>query len=471
MLQRLTRYGVPVLLAMAALILLFREYQSSLDTERRLLTQRGQTILESLAAGIRVQTWMNRYQIDRLDHFLWAQIEESPDILALALSEESQHWILRAGDETFLPDAPKRPGVFWQGSSVLLCVTVSFRGPGPGLGPGPGPGRRGQAGPGWGPGPDQGRRMGRIDAPFPGEGRGRRPPDNLDSADWTDWGNAPIMLSVVLDTGFLQQTQRRAALRFVLSFATLAALMTLILWAIQNNNRRQKLIEELILERERAAHGEQLARLAAGLAHETKNPLGLVRGLAQSLCDAETASPDLRASLTRIIDETDRVAGQLDGFLALAKPVQPVLAEVDLSELVRDLLELMRQEAGERRITLDIEGDPAVVHADRDLLRRALLNLLLNAIQACDAGDRITVRIQPEAEQGLNLSVKDTGRGIPMGDLPHVTMPYFSTTPGGTGLGLAIVSEIARAHGWRLDLRSYPGEGTEVTLAGLDTLR
>lgn len=461
-LQRFARYGIALLLAVAALLLLFREYQSTVEMDRRLLSQRGQTILESLVAGIRAQTRMDRYQPGRLEDFFRAQLLESPGILTLALSSAPAKWIIRVGDETALPDPPVDPGLFWRDMGLLLCTPASFTGPGPGLGPGFG----------FGPGGERGRRMGRADMPPPPEeGRGRRMFDEFEEQDWMEWGDAPIMLSVVLDAGFLKQTQRRAALRFALSFATLMALATLILWAVQSIDRRRKLLEELLLERERSAHGDQLARLAAGLAHETKNPLGLVRGLAQSLFDEPNLTPGLRAPISRIIDETDRVVGQLDAFLALAKPIKPVLAAFDLSELARDLLALMRQEADERRIALEMEGQPVTIQADRDLLRRALLNLLLNAIQACEAGNRITILFQPGEGGRLNVIVKDTGRGIPMGDLPHVTMPYFSTTPGGTGLGLAIVSEIARAHGWRLEVRSYPGEGAEVTLAGMDTLR
>lgn len=463
-LQRFARYGIPLLLGVAALLLLFREYQSTLEMDRRLLSQRGQTILESLVAGIRAQTRMDRYQPGRLEDFFMAQRIESPGILTLALSSAPGTWIVRVGDETALPDPPGEPGLFWRDKGLVLCTPASFTGPGPGLGPGFG----------FGAGGERGRRMGRADMPPPPppeEGRGRRMLEEFEGQDWMEWGDAPIMLSVVLDTAFLRQTQRRAALRFVLSFATLMALAALILWAVQSIDRRRKLLEELLLERERSAHGDQLARLAAGLAHETKNPLGLVRGLAQSLIDDTELTPALRDPVSRIIDETDRVVGQLDAFLALAKPIKPVLTAFDLTELVRDLLELMRQEADERRIGLEMEGQAVTVQADRDLLRRALLNLLLNAIQACEAGNRIIVRLQPGEDGRLNLIVKDTGRGIPMGDLPHVTMPYFSTTPGGTGLGLAIVSEIARAHGWRLDVRSYPGEGAEVTLAGMNTLR
>jgi len=140
---------------------------------------------------------------------------------------------------------------------------------------------------------------------------------------------------------------------------------------------------------------------------------------------------------------------------------------VNLHELGRALDRLLRDEAERQQVRLTIDLEDWVL-ADPDLLRRALMNLLLNAFKACrKSGDAVTLRVEPETRDLLTLVVVDTGIGIDPEDLPRVTEPFFGKFESGSGLGLSIVQEIARSHGWRLELRSTPAQGTEVRLAGM----
>ena len=140
---------------------------------------------------------------------------------------------------------------------------------------------------------------------------------------------------------------------------------------------------------------------------------------------------------------------------------------VNLGPFLARFAELMEAEARDKGIVMTAESGDITVRADEGQLRKALLNLVLNALEACRPGDH--VEIAATAQSGkATLTVRDTGRGIAPGDLARVTEPYFTRSEKGCGLGLALVQQIADGHGWTLDIRSAPGEGTSVSLRGLE---
>jgi two-component system sensor histidine kinase HydH len=209
-----------------------------------------------------------------------------------------------------------------------------------------------------------------------------------------------------------------------------------------------------------------LAQLGAGLAHETKNPLGLARGLAQSIAEAGDAGAESRRQARQIVDEADRIVGQINAFLALARPAEPVREDVALDHVFGGLQALVQAEAAQAGVSLRAAANGLVVRADPALLRRALLNLLINALRACERGGEIALEAGWRAGS-VAVCVRDNGRGIAPEDLPRVREPYFTRFPGGTGLGLAMVEQVTAAHGWRLQIESEPGAGTRVTLEGM----
>ena len=140
---------------------------------------------------------------------------------------------------------------------------------------------------------------------------------------------------------------------------------------------------------------------------------------------------------------------------------------VALEELFAGLEALVRQEAAQERVEVAWAPEGLTVRADGALLRRALLNLVINALKACAPGGRVTVSAQRGA-RGVYIAVEDDGVGIAPEDLEKVSSPYFSRFESGTGLGLSIVDQVARAHGWRLEIASEPGRGTRVTLGPAD---
>ena len=311
-----------------------------------------------------------------------------------------------------------------------------------------------------------------LNGPVPARGmhgRGRGPGGGLGGGPgWEPLPPGPYRLTLCLDTA-----EARAALAGVRARSgLLGAGVLLACWlaiALRGAVQRQRgLRERLTLAEARAEHQERLAQLGAGLAHETKNPLSVVRGMAQALGDAPGATGETRARARTIVDETDRIVAQVNGFLLFARPQAPAPEAVPLAETVGGLAALLRDEAAAQGVSLETDVPAELrVRADPELLRRALMNLLINALRAMPDGG--VLRVEASAAGGrAALRVRDTGCGIAPEDLPRVGTPYFSRFPGGCGLGLALVRETAAAHGWRLDIAPAPDRGTVVSLENLE---
>ncbi len=213
---------------------------------------------------------------------------------------------------------------------------------------------------------------------------------------------------------------------------------------------------------------EFLGRLAGGLVHEIKNPLSTLRiNLTLLKEDLADAHPQERALLKRIEvleKEVTRLDSVLSDFLRYAGMRRLEKQECDLSALVAEMVEFL--EPGFRRdgIELRAEVPPLPVDADAALLKRALLNLLLNAQQAIEGQGKIVVSGVREGDDAV-LEVRDDGKGIPAEALERVFDVYYSRSKAGSGLGLPTARRILEEHGGRLELRSREGEGTIVTLS------
>ncbi|MFO7774573.1 MAG: ATP-binding protein, partial [Candidatus Hydrogenedentota bacterium] len=293
-----------------------------------------------------------------------------------------------------------------------------------------------------------------------GMGRGRGAPDGRGMPP------GPFTLGLVLDTTDMHEAIRQEQTHFALNAAVVLAAIALGATVLLSRMRQKEMQTELAFAQERAVQHERLARLGAGLAHETKNPLGIVRGLAQSIMSSPDTSTENKQMASEIVDEADRTVGQINFFLSFARPQEAQENPVALDSFFQQFLPLLETETAGSNITLEYEPNGLEVAADIDLLRRAILNLVSNAVRAC--GDEGVVRIEAQRRNGyVDIAVSDTGQGIAPEDLPHVTEPYFSRSHNGSGLGLPIVDQIARAHGWELVVESEPEKGTRVTLRGL----
>ena len=228
----------------------------------------------------------------------------------------------------------------------------------------------------------------------------------------------------------------------------------------------------------RFLHADKLAtvgELAAGAAHEIRNPLTSIRSTAQFL--KKDLPSERQALVDGIVEEVDRIDHIITGLLSLSKSTELKISRVDLGDIVHQTLLLLEPELRGRRIAVeeDITPDSTMIDGDAAQLKQLFLNILLNSIQAMPDGGKILLRMTQSAQGGdqptnhrlLSISVADTGKGIAEADLSRVFDPFFTTKEEGTGLGLSISYGIVSKHGGEIQIASStagPGRGTTVTV-------
>jgi signal transduction histidine kinase len=206
------------------------------------------------------------------------------------------------------------------------------------------------------------------------------------------------------------------------------------------------------------SHLREMQIAAAGLAHETRNPLNIIRGMAQMLSKQPDASAEVRAKSRDIIDEADRVAAQLNEFINYSRPREVRRVAVNVNSIVAEVARALNYDIEEKKVQLQVQAEPLVIEADEQLLRQALFNLVLNAVQAVPVNGQITVRAGRGNGSGAFLEIADNGPGVAPEHRDEVFKPYFTTQEKGTGLGLAVVQQIVLAHGWEIAcLPNQPG--------------
>lgn len=232
--------------------------------------------------------------------------------------------------------------------------------------------------------------------------------------------------------------------------------------------RNRLLAARLEAERLRGEHLAELGQAAAGLAHETKNPLGLIRGLAQQVRGDADVPARAREMAESILEEVDTAVARLGDFLAYASTPHPNVQAFDGAELVRRVAGLLEPEYVAAAVRIDVSAAPVVLRADTEMLKQVLVNLLLNSLHASAEGSLVTVQLVAGPRSAF-IAVRDQGCGIPPELRPSLFRPYVTGRAGGHGLGLAIVGRIAEQHGWRVEIRSpaSDGQGTEVVLSSI----
>lgn len=229
-------------------------------------------------------------------------------------------------------------------------------------------------------------------------------------------------------------------------------------------------LSEIFHLKKEVARSQRLAsvgRLAAGVAHEIRNPLSSIKGFATYFRDRHQEVEKDRHIATIMINEVerlDRVVGQL---LELSRPVQIIPQATAIGPFLTESVRLIERKLEEKKITLvrEPDGQACELYLDRDRINQVLLNLYLNAIEAMTAEGILKVgyRCDPVTDS-VAIMISDTGKGIAEQDLTKIFDPYFTTKPTGTGLGLAIVHNILEAHRGKIHVASQPGQGTTFTV-------
>jgi two-component system, NtrC family, sensor histidine kinase HydH len=210
-----------------------------------------------------------------------------------------------------------------------------------------------------------------------------------------------------------------------------------------------------------------VGRLAAGVAHEIRNPLSSIKGFATYFRDRYAGVPEDDKIARIMIQEVERLNRVVSRLLDFARPVRVSTKPVDLRAFLEDSLKLVERQAQAGGIALRLDCPPTVatVHLDPDRISQVLLNLYLNAVDAMVGGGQLTVTAGlAEGRRPLRISVADTGDGIKPSHLGQVFDPFFTTKGSGTGLGLAVAHNIIEAHGGEIRVDSHTGRGTCISL-------
>ncbi len=281
--------------------------------------------------------------------------------------------------------------------------------------------------------------------------------------------------------GFLACRDERVTEAFASNeIAALLELGTRAALVVENSKLYQQM-----KERDRLA---ALGEMAAGLAHEIRNPLAAIQGAIQLLVPERDGdgkarrAPDdadqAREFLGIIADEVKRLNGVVSQFLDYSRPVKAHLAPGDLNEILEGTFKLLGSDLPPAvTLELDLERPLPRVSCDPEQLRQVFLNLALNAVQAMPRGGRLSVatrlardelavwREAPRRSDTVEVRFRDTGPGVPEEAKEHIFVPFFTTKEKGTGLGLAIVQRIVKAHGGTIVVRSGPDQGAEFVIA------
>ena len=226
-------------------------------------------------------------------------------------------------------------------------------------------------------------------------------------------------------------------------------------------------LNRLKIEMEQNKRLAAIGRLAAGVAHEIRNPLSSLKGYATFFKEIFDKSSENYTIADVMIKEVDRLNRVVSELVELAKPVTMSGKPVNIQSLIQESIKLMGYEAEMKNIEIKTDLDPDVpqIYADTDRLKQVLLNLYLNAIQSMKGSGTLGIRLfQNQSDQTVRITVSDTGTGIKKEDLPDIFEPYFTTKLSGTGLGLAIVHNIVKAHKGEINAKSEPGKGTCFTI-------
>lgn len=297
-----------------------------------------------------------------------------------------------------------------------------------------------------------------------GQGRGwgwqRSQANDLAVVDMTGH-DQQLLIGLQTESFKARMEENRHRTFLLLATGTTAIIVLVAAWIFMLRNRDLTL--QLDRQNQRNEHLYELQLAGAGLAHETKNPLGIIRGLAQQVSTDTTTSEPIRRKAEDIMEQADTATARLGEFLAFSKIRKPSPTATSLLDVAARICELMEVDAQEAGVVIRNEIPTGFIQADSGMLTQVITNLLANAIQACRPEDHITLSgvFQGNSAQ---FSMTDTGRGIASELLPDIFKPYVSGRSEGHGLGLAIIRRIVEDHAWEIQIESEENRGTRVCI-------
>ena len=208
---------------------------------------------------------------------------------------------------------------------------------------------------------------------------------------------------------------------------------------------------------------EAINRLTGGVAHEIKNPLNAIAARLALLESIVEGDAEAEGEIRVVADEIQRLDRVVRTFLDFTQPLQVQREELDLCEIARSVVEIVRPDAANRGVAVVFQGGRLPAVGDRDLLCQAVMNIVVNAVEATPAGGEVMVDAS-ESDQQCRLRISDTGPGIPETVRKKMFQLYFTTKPGGSGIGLAVAYRSLQLHGGDIDITTEMGKGTVFEL-------
>lgn len=225
-------------------------------------------------------------------------------------------------------------------------------------------------------------------------------------------------------------------------------------------------VTELKHLREHMLRNDKLAalgELSAGIAHEIRNPLAIIKAIEETMRRELVGHAEAVKQLEMIDEEVERANRVVNGLIDTAKPRRGVRKTLSLNEIVTEVLLMIDNYLGQHNVLADFQpGAAAPVLADAEQIKQVIDNLVFNSVQAMPEGGKLTISTGLADQTQVILVVSDSGKGIEPSSLPRVFDPFFTTKPKGTGLGLAVVHRIVDEHGGLISLSSEYGKGTRV---------
>jgi two-component system sensor histidine kinase HydH len=224
-------------------------------------------------------------------------------------------------------------------------------------------------------------------------------------------------------------------------------------------------IRQMENEVTRSRHLNSIGSLAAGVAHEIRNPLSSIKGFAVYFKERLSGNKEDEQTADVMIAETERLNRVISQLIEFARPLELKKEKVKFIELVQHTIKLIAADAQKNKISVEIfaAADLPEVEVDPDKIKQVLLNIFLNSLAALKEGGKLTIELSPGTDN-LTVIISDNGTGIEKMDLPKIYDPYFTSKPAGTGLGLAVVQKIMEAHNGRINVESAAGKRTKVFL-------
>src|SRR5262245_1576898 len=225
----------------------------------------------------------------------------------------------------------------------------------------------------------------------------------------------------------------------------------------------QRLLDRHLTQTEKLS---AIGEMAAGLAHEIKNPLAGIKGAIEIIRDGLAPDDPHRQILGEVLSEVGRIDRSVINLLSYSKPKRPDFVQIDVVRLIENVISFLQKMADSRGVRLHLIStrDIPPVRGDENELKQLFMNMILNSLEAIKKRGNVWVKVNHSADSHVSIEVTDDGPGIPADQLGKIFLPFFTSKKNGTGLGLATCKRIVTNHGGAIRVESEPGKGTRFTI-------